>query len=41
MTDDINIRIYDNGREEDLLELRSIRLVRKDPIEDKKLDDEY
>ena len=41
MTDDRHIRIHDNGSDEDLPALRNIRLVSKDPEEDKKLEEEY
>jgi hypothetical protein len=41
MTDDEHVRIYTDGQVEDLPALSSIRLVSKDPVEDKKLEDEY
>ena len=41
MTDDEHVRIYTDGQVEDLPALSSIRLVSEDPVEDKRLDDEY
>jgi hypothetical protein len=41
MTDDTHIRIYSDGRTEDLPALQSIRKVGKDPEEDQKFKDEY
>ena len=41
MTDDSHIRIYIDGREESLPALSSIYLLSDDPIEAKRLKDEY
>lgn len=41
MTDDKHVRIYTDGQVEDLPALSSIRLISKDPMEDKRLEDEY
>lgn len=41
MTDDRHIRIYSNGNKKSLPAISSMRLVKKDPIEDKRLKDEY
>ncbi len=41
MTDDSHVRIYEDGTEESLPALSSIRIVSKDPVEDKRLEDEY
>ena len=41
MTDDSHVRIYVDGSEESLPELWSIRLISKDPVEEKRLKDEY
>lgn len=41
MTDDSHVRIYEDGKVEHLPALSSFRLVSEDPLEDKKLDDEY
>lgn len=41
MTNDSHIRIYSDGRKKKLPALNSMRLVSKDPIEDKRLEEEY
>ena len=41
MTDDSHVRIYEDGTEESLPALSSMRIVSKDPVEDKRLEDEY
>ncbi len=41
MTDDSHRRIYENGIEESLDAMSSIRLVSRDPEEDKRLEEEY
>lgn len=41
MTDDSHRRIYEDGTEESLDALSSIRRVSKDPEEDKRLEEEY
>ena len=41
MTDDEHVRIYEDGQVKNLPALRSMRLVSKDPVEDKRLEDEY
>lgn len=41
MTDDSHVRIYEDGRKENLPSLFSIRLISKDPVKDKQLEDEY
>ncbi|MDI9435289.1 MAG: hypothetical protein QM396_04720 [Euryarchaeota archaeon] len=41
MTDDEHVRIYEDGQVKNLPALRSMRLVSKDPVEDKQLEDEY
>ncbi|NYT18316.1 MAG: hypothetical protein GKB98_01760, partial [Methanobacteriales archaeon] len=41
MTDDSHRRIYKDGSEESLDAMTSIRLVSKDPEEDKRLEEEY
>lgn len=41
MTDDSHVRIYSDGTEENLPALLSMHLTSKDPVEAKKLEDEY
>ena len=41
MTDDSHVRIYEDGTEEALPALNSIRIISRDPEEDKHLEDEY
>ena len=41
MTDDSHIHIHIDGREESLPSIYSMRLTSKDPVEEKRLVDEY
>lgn len=41
MTNDRHVRIYESGQAVDLPALLSMRLVSEDPVEDKRLEDEY
>ena len=41
MTDDSHVRIYEDGREESLPALSSYLLLSDDPVEAKRLKDEY